>query len=170
MTVKVIAMYRECTASEDSVYLLTEHFLTSFCSVVVSLSGYWKFPQFTSCKNASNDSFKIGLHVWLLYCPAVFGHFSPAPRKNRSCNTNPINQSSQSSLIVNQSINWKVYNESLRLIDWFNPSSEKVPQGNDFRVGETPIGKNLDFIWRGITNRNPIGHDSRWKAFQWMSF
>ena len=36
----------------------------------------------------------------LLYCPAVFGHFSPA-----SVQTNPINQSSQSWLIVNQSIN-----------------------------------------------------------------
>ena len=27
------------------------------------------------------------------------------------------------------------YNGSLRLIDWFNPSSEKLPYGDDFRVG-----------------------------------
>ena len=37
--------------------------------------------------------------------------------------------------MVNQSINPKVYNESLRLIDWFNPPSEKLPHGDDFRVG-----------------------------------
>ena len=53
--------------------------------------------------------------MMLLYCPAVFGHFSPAPIK--SSGTNPINQSRQSQLIVNQSIKRKVYNESLRLID-----------------------------------------------------
>ena len=29
----------------------------------------------------------------------------------------------------------KVYNGSLRLIDWFNPLSEKLPHGDDFRVG-----------------------------------
>ena len=73
--------------------------------------------------------------LYILSCPAVFGHFSPAPRKNRSCGKNPINQSSQSWLFLNQSINRKVYNESLRLIDWFNPLSEKLPQGDDFRVG-----------------------------------
>ena len=28
-----------------------------------------------------------------------------------------------------------VYNENLRLIDWFNPPSEKLPHGDDFRVG-----------------------------------
>ena len=60
---------------------------------------------------------------------------SPRPRKNRSCGTNPINQSSQSSLIVNQSINRKLYNESPRLIDWFNLPSEKLPHGDDIRLG-----------------------------------
>ena len=57
------------------------------------------------------------------------------PRKNRSGGTNQINQSNQSQLIVNQSINRKFYSESLRLIDWFNPPSEKLPHGDDFRVG-----------------------------------
>ena len=38
--------------------------------------------------------------------------------------------------MVNQSINRpKVYNKGLRLIDWFNPPSEKLPRGDDFRVG-----------------------------------
>ena len=32
----------------------------------------------------------------LLYYPVMLSHFSPAPRKNRSDGTNPINQSSQS--------------------------------------------------------------------------
>ena len=32
----------------------------------------------------------------VLYCPAVFGRFSPPPPKNRSCGTDPKNQSSQS--------------------------------------------------------------------------
>ena len=59
----------------------------------------------------------------------------PRPRKNRSGGTNPINQSSQSYLIINQSINRKVYDTSLRLIDWFNPPLEKLPHGDDFRVG-----------------------------------
>ena len=71
------------------------------------------------------------LMKWL-YCPVVFGHFSPAPVKG---GTNPTNQSSQSWLILNQSINRKVYNDSLRLIDWFNPPSEILPHGDDFRMG-----------------------------------
>ena len=61
-------------------------------------------------------------------CPAVFGHFSPAPppppRKNRLCGTN-----------LHGFVIIKVYNGSLRLIDWFNPPSEKLPHGDDFRVG-----------------------------------
>ena len=37
---------------------------------------------------------------------------------------------------INQSINQpKVHNQSLRLIDWFNPPSEKLPHGDDFRLG-----------------------------------
>ena len=45
----------------------------------------------------------------VMYCPAVFGHFSPPPpRENRSCGTHPINQSSQNRLTVNQTINRKV--------------------------------------------------------------
>ena len=57
------------------------------------------------------------------------------PRENRSGGMNPINQSIQSDLVANQSIKQKFYNESLRLIDWFNPPSEKLPHGDDFRVG-----------------------------------
>ena len=58
----------------------------------------------------------------ILHCPAVFGHFSPAPAKTDCA-------------VRIQSINRKIYNESLRLIDWFNPPWEKLPQGDDFRVG-----------------------------------
>ena len=36
-------------------------------------------------------------------------------------------------LQVNQSINQKVYNKSPRLIDWFNPPSEKLPHGDGYR-------------------------------------
>ena len=60
------------------------------------------------------------------------------------CSTNPINQSSQSWFIVNQSINPKVYSESLRLIDWCNPPSEKLPHGDDFRVGPKSDGTPRD--------------------------
>ena len=41
-----------------------------------------------------------------------------------------------------------VYNESLRLIDWFNPTSEKLSHGDNFRVGpksdRTPRDKTVD--------------------------
>ena len=91
----------------------------------------------------------------VLFCPAVFANFSPRPRQNRSCGTNPINQSSQSWLIVNQSINRKSYNDSLRLIDWFNPLSEKLPHGDDFRVGpksDRPLRANtlLNHAWQKV--------------------
>ena len=46
------------------------------------------------------------------------------------------NKPIKSKLPYRQSINQpKVSNESLRLIDWFNPPSEKLPHGDDFRVG-----------------------------------
>ena len=46
----------------------------------------------------------------------------------------------------------KGYNASLSLIDWFNPPSEKLPQGDDFRVGPesdwTPRDNTVwDAIW-----------------------
>ena len=44
--------------------------------------------------------------------PAVFGPFNPALVKI-----------------------YNVYNESLRLIGWFNPPSEKLSHRGDFRVG-----------------------------------
>ena len=59
--------------------------------------------------------------------------FSPAPVK-RSGGTSPISQSSQSWLIVNQAINRKVYDESLRLIDWFCTFPGKLPYGYNSRV------------------------------------
>ena len=46
----------------------------------------------------------------------------------------------------------KIYSESLRLIDWFNTLSEKLPHGDDFRVGhftssiQKPVGKILFFV------------------------
>ena len=43
--------------------------------------------------------------VNILYYSVMLSFFSPAPVKNRSSGTNPINQSSQSQLIVDQSIN-----------------------------------------------------------------
>ena len=80
------------------------------------------------------------LQKFLIKIPILSrGHFSPAPVKNRSCGTNPISQSSQSQL-YRQSINQpKVYNESPRLIDWFNPPPEKLPHGDDLRVGSKGI-------------------------------
>ena len=50
-----------------------------------------------------------------------------------------------------------VYNESLRLIDWFNPSSEKLPHGDDFRVGpksdwtprDNTVQHGVTLIWWG---------------------
>ena len=77
--------------------------------------------------------------VMSLYCPAVFGHFihPPPPHKSRSGGTNPTNQSSQSSLIINQSINqakdfqWKSRLDWLILIHRW----EKLPHGDGFRVG-----------------------------------
>ena len=53
----------------------------------------------------------------------------------------------------------KVYNESLRLIDWFNPPSEKLPHGDDFRVGpksdRTPQDNTLHCIkfWERLISR-----------------
>ena len=49
----------------------------------------------------------------------------------------PINQSNDQSInqSIDQSIDQNVYNESLGLIDWFNPPLEKLSQGDDFRVG-----------------------------------
>ena len=69
---------------------------------------------------------KLNFLSFLLCYPVMSSHFSPAPVKNRSCGTNPINQSRQSWLIVNQSINQKVYNGGLRLIDWFDPGEQRV--------------------------------------------
>ena len=63
----------------------------------------------------------------------MFGHFSSTPVKQigRYKSNKPI----KSKLTYRQSIDWKVYNDSVRLIDWFNPLSEKLPHGDDFRVG-----------------------------------
>ena len=72
----------------------------------------------------------------LLYCPVVLSHFSPASVKtDRAVRIQQTNQVKVNLSSINQSINRKVYNESLRLIDWFNPWSEKLPHGDDFRVG-----------------------------------
>ena len=57
-----------------------------------------------------------------LYCPAIFSHISPAPVK-RDCVVR-----------ICTDVWLEVYNEGLRLIDWFNPPSEKLPHGDDFRV------------------------------------
>ena len=51
--------------------------------------------------------------------PVMLSHFSPAlPRKNRSGGTNPINQSSQSQLNVNQSINQAKGLQWKSMLDW----------------------------------------------------
>ena len=94
----------------------------SICTVAyIRVSRYAIESNVTLSKGYVHAFFKLQLHCSKRYCivPAVFSHFSSAPRKNRSYGTSPINQSNQSWLIVNQSINQpKVYNESLRLIDW----------------------------------------------------
>ena len=61
---------------------------------------------------------------------------SPTPVKtDRAVRIQETNQVKVNSSSINQSINWEVYNESLRLIGWFDPLSEKLPHGDDFRVG-----------------------------------
>ena len=62
----------------------------------------------------------------------------------------------KSKLTYRQSINQsnpKAYNASLRLIDWFNPLSEKLPHGDDFRV--SPFIPHLLFdLTKSIKERN----------------
>ena len=55
----------------------------------------------------------------------------PRPRKNRLGGTNPVNQSSQNWLTVNQEINRKGY---AWLIDWFCTFPGKWPYGYNSRV------------------------------------
>ena len=75
----------------------------------------------------------VHFHRLLLCYPVMLSHFSPAPVKQiaRYESNKPI----KSKLTYRQSINRKFHNKSLRLIDWFNPPSEKLPHGDDFRVG-----------------------------------
>ena len=84
-----------------------------------------------------------------LYCPAVFGHFSPAPVKpiGRYKSNKPI----KSKLTYRQSINQpKGLQWNPRLISRFNAPSEKLPHGDDFRVGpksdRTPRDKTVYFV------------------------
>ena len=72
----------------------------------------------------------------LLYHPVMLSHFSPAPVKtDRAAPIQSTNQVKVDFSSINQSINREVSNESLGLIDWFSPPSEKLPHGDDFRVG-----------------------------------
>ena len=85
-------------------------------------------------KNAKLQNYFIYMQKSkVLYHPLMLSHFSPAPRKNRSGNTNPINQSSQSYFFVNQSINQSIERFTMEvyawLIDWFSPLLEKLPPG-----------------------------------------
>ena len=57
----------------------------------------------------------------------MLSHFSPAPVKT--------DQAVRIQLISQVKVNFSLINQSLRLIDWFNPPSEKLPHGDDFRVG-----------------------------------
>ena len=57
----------------------------------------------------------------------MLSRFGPAPVKTDQAVR--IQQANQVRLTI------KVYNESLGLIDWFNPPSEKSPHGDNFRVG-----------------------------------
>ena len=64
--------------------------------------------------------------------------FSSAPVKtDRVVRIQSTNQGKVNSSSINQSIR-KGFDESLRLIDWFNPPLEKLPHGDDFRVGGGP--------------------------------
>ena len=90
----------------------------------------------------------VALHSWCLRM------------RDALSDANPINQSSRSWLFLNQSINQKVHNESLRLIDWFSPPSEKLPHGGDFRVGpksdrspRTNLNSKTKF-WNKTTKKN----------------
>ena len=66
----------------------------------------------------------------LLYCPAVFGHFSPAPVKtDRAVRIQQTNQVKVNLSFINQSINQPKRSSTK------GPPSEKLPHGDDFRVG-----------------------------------
>ena len=72
----------------------------------------------------------------ILYYPVMLSHFSSALVKtDRAVRIQYTNQVKVNSSSINQSIYRKVYNQSLRLIDWFNWLSEKLPHGDDLRVG-----------------------------------
>ena len=87
----------------------------------------------------------------------MLSHFSPAPIKQivRYESNQPIKSKLTYRQSINQSINRKVYNGSLRLIDWLNPLSEKLPHGDDFRVGPKT---------NRTTQDNTVNIPSNWKS------
>ena len=95
------------------------------------------FPFFQSWLKRSKEGFNLHSEDLKLFCcPAMLSHFSPAPVKTDRAVRIQLTNQVKVNFIFNQSINQpKGYNESLRLIDWFNPLSEKLPHGDDFRVG-----------------------------------
>ena len=85
--------------------------------------------------------------IWRKYCIILLCHSGPAPVKtDRAVRLQQTNQVKVNLSSINQSIKRKVHNESLRLIDWFNPPSEKLPHGDDFRVSPK-----RDSTWRDNT-------------------
>ena len=89
------------------------------------------------------------VHIWhisftKLLCPAVFGHFSPAPYKQlgRYESNKPI----KSKLTYRQSIN-QPKGPTMK-----NSPSEKLPHGDDFRVGP----KSDRTPWKKTVHVSPI--------------
>ena len=70
-----------------------------------------------SSQNKSKCLNKFSSHI--LYWPVMLSHFSPAPRENRSGDTNPINQSSHSDYKVLQwksTLDWLILHISGKIV------------------------------------------------------
>ena len=77
-------------------------------------------------------------HEWYCIVPLCSVTLAPPPplkQIGRYESNKPIKSKLTHPQLINQSINREVHNGSLRLIDWFNSPSEKLPHGDDFRVG-----------------------------------
>ena len=84
---------------------------------------WWAF--FVLCKFQNGPPAKLFFILDHCYCivPQCSVTLAPPPRKNRSCSTKPTNHSSQSSLIVNQSINQPKGLQWKSTLDWLIEST-----------------------------------------------
>ena len=98
-----------CTMSEEMAHMYSSYSWPLYYGCVLRKRHIFSRSRKSFQPKKKSTSYSIIPLCWVTLAP---------PPQNRSGGMNPINQSSQSCLIVNQSINRKVYNQSLRLIDW----------------------------------------------------